>query len=148
MITASLGGLSELDELLPIIQEKVYGVMCGQSNFGLFSADAFALTLIHSLTTSFHSIGYSDGMVPLDSCKAAVPGSQLSKFSLSYKSKHYLARINHSDGRCVRNDGWWGVDRKPCLWYAHQGLEEKQYVPAAPIKVSSGSALRPGIWPF
>jgi len=88
------------------------GVMCGESGYGItspYSAGLVTLALIASLETP------NDGLVAYFSCHT---NNSNTFSSASPEENFYKAQINHADGTCRNNDGWFGGDRKPCLWYA------------------------------
>lgn len=134
-------GPQEFADVLETIQNNVHGGMCGSSSVGLVSWDSSLMALLHGVTVAWkEGISFtSDGFVPLESCQAFT--KDVGKFSPSFTSTHYLAGVNNQDGRCLRSDGWWGVHRKPCLWYANQGLIETGCPPGT--TVSSGYIMGP-----
>lgn len=100
-----------LAELAATIRPRLNGALCGESAFGLNSIYSVEMVATADLADF---LDINDGVVPWSSC--SVDGSE--EFLPSYTSSWYAASINHIDSECYNGDGWWGDDRKPCLWYA------------------------------
>jgi len=101
-----------------LLSKHVSGALCGTSPSGLTTTvdRATNVGIYNFLATESEH----DGLVPLRSCKKV---NTFPTFADRYSSKYYEASINHSDGTCRNGDGWIGVRRKPCSYYACKGLQ-------------------------
>lgn len=98
-------------DILKIAKERVKGMLCGQSSYGLQTRYAIGLYLLSTL------VGFgeeSDGMVGFSSCNLGFKD----QFQRDYQNNYYLANLNHADGTSRNGNGFWGVDRKPLDWFS------------------------------
>ena len=92
-------------------RKHVTAAMCGITPNGL----TVPMSVTMSAVSSF--VQYpspSDGMVEWDSCSKALEGKD---WRMTYRSKFYMAKINHIDGTFRHGDGFWGAARKPIRWF-------------------------------
>lgn len=101
-----------LSDLYPVAARKISGFLCGDSAIGLYSMYSPLLEIL-SLIVQYGE--RSDGMVPLSSCN---PNSV--DHNPDHRQPQYLGPVNHADGTCRNGDGRWGIDRKPCSYYAER----------------------------
>jgi hypothetical protein len=100
-------GVSDLQK---IASERVDGMLCGASSYGLQTRYGIALYALSLL------VGYgedNDGMVGISSCSMG----KRELFKSDYTNSHYLARVNHADGTSRNGDAWWGQDRRVSSWF-------------------------------
>jgi len=101
-----------LDTMAQTIAPRLSGAMCGTSAFGLSSVYSVELSATSRLGDLQDDV--NDGVVPWSSCN---PKGSV-RFEPDYQSAWYAAAVNHIDSACYEGDGLWGLDRKPCSWYA------------------------------
>jgi len=98
-------------------KKYMHALMCGASPSGLatkYSAGLVAVATLASLENP------SDGLVPFYSCYS----NNTNDFDdTTPASRYYKAHINHADGTCRNDDGWFGESRKPCMWYSLRGAK-------------------------
>lgn len=99
-----------LESLYPIAAKRISGFLCGDSAIGLYSIYSPLLEIL-SLFVQYGE--NNDGMVPISSCN---PGD--ADHNPDHRQPQYRGPVNHADGTCRNGDGRWGVDRKPCSYYA------------------------------
>ena len=92
-------------------QSRVAESMCGDSAFGLWTADSLELQALADWTDFGEP---NDGVVPKLGCHPV--GANASR---SPDAPHYTAGLNHFDLSCRWGDGVFGDDRKPCTWWAN-----------------------------
>ena len=86
--------------------------MCGDSAFGLWSADSMELQALADVVRFGER---NDGAVPTASCHP--PGVEPAR---THDSEHFTAAANHYDLTCRHGDAslpFSGEDRMPCSWY-------------------------------
>lgn len=92
---------------------RVNGSLCGDSPFGLWSADSMELEALADLVAFGEA---NDGAVPTRACHP--PGATSAR---EPSARHFTCGCNHYDVTCRHNDP--GVpwlrrdDRNPCAWY-------------------------------
>ena len=116
--TPSVGYLSlstanlQLRDVAARWQARVNGTMCGDSAFGLWSADSMELQALADVVRFGER---NDGAVPTASCHP--PGVEPAR---THNSEHFTAAANHYDLTCRHGDAslpFSGDDRMPCSWY-------------------------------
>jgi len=99
-----------LSDLAPIAKQRVDGMLCGSSSYGLQTRYGIALYALSLM------VGYgeeNDGMVGFSSCNLGMKD----QFKSDFTHSHYLSTVNHADGTSRNGEGWWGLDRKPLSWF-------------------------------
>eukprot|EP01080_Neovahlkampfia_damariscottae_P004234 gene4234-7571_t len=103
-----------MKEALEISKTRISGSMCGNSSFGLTSADSLPLTIV----TQFCNFSSpNDGLCSIYSCND-VGGSN--QYQYQPNANFYQPQTNHPDMTCRHGDGLWGSHRKPCTWFANK----------------------------
>jgi len=102
-----------LQDLAPIVRDRVKGMLCGGSSYGLQTRYGIAL---YSLALM---VGYgedNDGMVGFSSCSLGMKD----KFQSDFNHPFYLSYVNHADGTSRNGEGWWSLGRKPLSWFGQR----------------------------
>lgn len=82
-------GFEGKKELLPIMQARVSGNMCGESAFGLNSKLSLVLKIVSEVVDYGEP---NDGLIPFSSCNVKT-GKQ---YKPDYNENYYLGSINHA----------------------------------------------------
>jgi hypothetical protein len=101
-----------LDRIKKLASKYINGSICGTSAAGITTSYSVGLYAVAKM------VGLSDlndGLVDYESC---ITDKNIIYSDSCPESNFYNATVNHADGTCRNNDGWFGGSRKPCTWYS------------------------------